>query len=148
MILAGRATNDYMTRFIAELIIGHLNTCKKPARNAGIVIMGLTYKEDVADTRDNPVTDLIRNLQEQEITVYGYDPLLTPAEIARMGVIPLEKLDKPVDGFILVVPHKQFLDSAKEELRHLAGPDVVFVDIKGVFYKDPDFKKMFRYITL
>jgi UDPglucose 6-dehydrogenase/UDP-N-acetyl-D-galactosamine dehydrogenase len=148
MILAGRATNDYMTSFIAELITNHLNSCGKPVRNAGIVILGLTYKEDVADTRDNPVTELIRNLKEQEITVYGYDPLLTPVEIARMGVIPLEKLDKPADGFILVVPHKQFLDSAKEELRHLAKPDVVFVDIKGIFYKDPDFKKMFRYITL
>lgn len=148
MILAGRATNNSMTRFISDLVSGKLHDLGKTDRNAEIVVLGLTYKENVADMRDNPVINLIHDLKDHGFIVYGFDPLLSDNEIAHMGVIPLKNLDKPVDCFILAVPHDQFIKMRQEEFIRLSNPGLLFVDIKGVFYNDPEFKKLFNYITL
>jgi UDPglucose 6-dehydrogenase/UDP-N-acetyl-D-galactosamine dehydrogenase len=148
MILAGRATNNSMTRFISDLIISKLHDLGKTDRHAEIVVLGLTYKENVADTRDNPIINLIQNLKDHGFIVYGFDPLLSDNEIAHMGVIPLKNLNKPVDCFILAVPHDQFIKMKRKEFVRLSNPGLLFVDIKGVFYNDPAFKKLFNYITL
>lgn len=148
MILAGRSTNDHMTRFIADIITDNLIKSGKKIHGASIVILGLTYKENVADTRDNPIIELIRHLKDQNISVLGYDPLLSKAEITRIGVIPLESLDRQVDGYVLAVPHEQFITMKEKELIRFAGSDVLFIDLKGVFFKETAFKKLFRYITL
>lgn len=148
MILAGRSTNDHMTRFIADIITDNLIKSGKKIHGASIVILGLTYKENVADTRDNPIIELIRHLKDQNIYVFGYDPLLSKAEIMRISVIPLESLDRQVDGYVLAVPHEQFITMKDNELIRFAGPDILFIDLKGVFFKEMAFKKLFRYITL
>ncbi|PKL63735.1 MAG: nucleotide sugar dehydrogenase [Methanomicrobiales archaeon HGW-Methanomicrobiales-3] len=148
IILTGRSTNDHMIPFISGMILDDLTVRKKKPSVAEVTILGLTYKENVADTRDNPVSVLIKTLKGHAITVYGYDPLLTPDEISDLGVIPLSELEKHVDCLVLAVPHKQFLDGLNGELRHLASPDTLFIDIKGVFYKDSEFRNLFNYRTL
>jgi UDPglucose 6-dehydrogenase/UDP-N-acetyl-D-galactosamine dehydrogenase len=45
--------------------------------------MGLTYKENVADTRESPVREMVKELKEFGVDVYGYDPLLSKEEIER-----------------------------------------------------------------
>ena len=47
--------------------------------------MGLTYKEDVADIRESPVENMITELKEYEVNVYGYDPLLPDSVIKHFG---------------------------------------------------------------
>lgn len=47
--------------------------------------MGLTYKENVPDTRESPVGEMVSEAKEFDIDVYGYDPLLASAEIERFG---------------------------------------------------------------
>ncbi|MCX6690961.1 MAG: nucleotide sugar dehydrogenase [Methanoregula sp.] len=148
MILAGRATNDHMTRFITDIIISNLKARGKNPARAEIVILGLTYKENVADTRDNPVVELIKNLKEHDITVYGYDPLLSPKQISQLGVVPLDTFERTVDCFILAVPHAQFLNGVNGKLWRIAKSDILFIDIKGTFYKDPKIRKLFDYRTL
>ena len=54
VILAGRAVNDYMPRHVAELAIKGLNDAGKVIRGSKALIMGLTYKENVPDTRERP----------------------------------------------------------------------------------------------
>ena len=148
MILAGRTTNDHMTRFIAEIIMGNLAKRGKDLSSAEVVVLGLTYKENVPDTRDNPVFDLIKILKGYGITVYGNDPLLTPREITALGVTPMEVLKKSVDCVVLAVPHQQFLEMAEGEFSRIANPETQFIDIKGVFYKNSALRARFNYITL
>jgi len=70
---------------VAWIAIKELNRAGKVIRDSKVLILGLTYKENVADTRETPVRDLIQDLREFEIDVYGYDPLLEAAEIERLG---------------------------------------------------------------
>ena len=148
LILTARQTNDFMIPFISELVTTNLASSGKTIAGSKIAILGLTYKENVPDYRDNPVTDLIRNLREKEILVFGYDPLLSDEEIAQFGVTPLQNIGRQMDGYILAAPHDTFIRMAGKEFAGIAGPDVLFIDIKGVFHKDDNFKKMFRYLTL
>lgn len=80
MILAGRAINDSMPRYVAGLAIKGLNKVGKKIKGSNVLIMGLTYKVDVADTRESPVENMVHELKEFDVNVFGYDPLLSSQE--------------------------------------------------------------------
>ncbi len=148
VILAGRAINDSIPKYIAQTTIKYLNKSGRPIKGSRVLIMGLTYKENVADTRESPVVEIIRELKEFDIDVYGYDPLLSDEEIERLGAIPLDALEITVDGIILAAPHDQFREMNISDFTKIAAPDPLFVDIKGVFATDADMQRAFRYFSL
>ena len=148
IILASRSTNDNMIPFISRLVTSNIRSAGKSIPGAKIAVLGLTYKENVPDYRDNPVFDLIRVLRDQQIEVFGYDPLLNDEIIAGLGVKPLADIHHQMDGYILAAPHNQFRDMVKKEFTEVSGPGVIFIDIKGAFYKDPWMHQNFNYITL
>ena len=59
VILAGRAINDYMPKHVAEMAIKGLNEVGKVIKGSKVLIMGLTYKENVPDTRESPVREMV-----------------------------------------------------------------------------------------
>ena len=64
VILAGRAINDYMPKHVAEMAIKGLNEVDKVIKGSKVLSMGLTYKENVPDTRESPVRELVKELKE------------------------------------------------------------------------------------
>ena len=76
VILAGRAINDYMPKHVAEMAIKGLNEVGKVIKGSKVLIMGLTYKENVPDTRESPVRGIVKELRGFGVEIYGYDPLL------------------------------------------------------------------------
>ena len=133
VILAGRAVNDYMPRHVAELAIKGLNDAGKVIKGSKVLIMGLTYKENVPDTRESPAREMVKTLQEYKVDVYGYDPLLSKTEIEGFGVKAVEGLTgaKP-DAIILAVAHEQFRILDKGDLAKTIKDCPVVVDVKGV----------------
>ncbi len=63
MILAGRSINDSMHKYVAEMAINGLNKVGKVIKGSNVLIMGLTYKEDVADIRESPVENMVQELK-------------------------------------------------------------------------------------
>jgi len=133
VILAGRAVNDYMPRHVAEMAIKGLNDAGKVIKGSKVLIMGLTYKENVPDTRESPAREMVKALQEYRVDVYGYDPLLSREEIEGFGVKAREELNgaKP-DAVILAVAHEQFRVLGEGELAKTIKDCPVVVDVKGV----------------
>lgn len=127
VILAGRAVNDYMPHHVAEMAIKGLNDAGKVIKGSKVLIMGLTYKENVPDTRESPAREMVKALQEYKVDVYGYDPLLSKEEIEGFGVKAREKLD----CVILAVAHEQFKGDG-EMVRAIKDCPVV-LDVKGIF---------------
>jgi UDPglucose 6-dehydrogenase/UDP-N-acetyl-D-galactosamine dehydrogenase len=136
VILAGRSINDSMPRYVATMAIKGLNKVGKTIKGSNVLIMGLTYKEDVADTRESPAGNMIKELKEYEVNVYGYDPLLTPTEIKHFGAMPLPKMDKKMDAVIIAVAHKQFREMRMEQIRGLMNSHPVLVDVRGMVDRD------------
>lgn len=133
VILAGRAVNDYMPRHVAEMAIKGLNDAGKVIKGSKVLIMGLTYKENVPDTRESPAREMVKALQEYKVDVYGYDPLLSHEEIEHFGVKAREELDgAKLDCVILAVAHEEFRVLGEGELAKTIKDCPVVVDVKGV----------------
>ncbi len=132
-ILAGRVVSDYMPRHVAELAIKELNDAGLVIKGSKVLIMGLTYKENVPDTRESPAREMVKVLQEYSPDVYGYDSLLSREEIEGFGVKARGELDgaKP-DCVILAVVHEQFKVLDEGELARAIKDCPVVVDVKGI----------------
>jgi len=136
IILAGRAINDSMPHHIANLTIKGLNEAGKVLKDSRVLIMGVTYKEDVPDIRESPVTDIIRELKEYHIKVYGYDPLISSEMIERFGITALSKLGEKMDAIIIAAPHTLFRKMQIHEFCSLMRGYPVLVDVKGILGLD------------
>ena len=80
VILAGRRINDGMGKFVAEQTVKHLVRNGWQVKDAPIIVLGLTFKEDCADLRNSRVIDVIRELQSYGAQVIVHDPVASPSE--------------------------------------------------------------------
>ena len=133
VILAGRRINNSIGPYIAQRTVKLLIHAQKQVKGARVGVMGLTFKEDVADIRNSKVPDILTELRE-----FGMEPMLTdpyadPAETKHEYNLGVSKLDELVDldALILAVSHKQYLDMPMESLLARIKPGGVLVDVKS-----------------
>jgi UDPglucose 6-dehydrogenase/UDP-N-acetyl-D-galactosamine dehydrogenase len=150
VILAGRAINDYMPKHVAEMAIKGLNEVGKVIKGSKVLIMGLTYKENVPDTRESPVKEMVKELKEFDVDVYGYDPLLSKEEIEGFGVNALDNLDMKIkmDGVIVAVAHDEFRKMKLEDIGEFMNAKPIIVDVRGIFDGEEAKRKGFYYRRL
>jgi UDPglucose 6-dehydrogenase/UDP-N-acetyl-D-galactosamine dehydrogenase len=135
VILAGRAINDYMSKHVAEMAIKGLNEVGKVIKGSKVLIMGLTYKENVPDTRESPVREMVKELKEFGVEVYGYDPLLSKEEIEQFGVKALNELNvknEKMDCVIVAVAHDEFRKTGMEDIMRMMNDKPVLIDVRGM----------------
>ena len=151
VILAGRAINDAMPKHVAEIAIKELNRAGKVIRDSKVLILGLTYKENVPDTRESPAGEMVRELKEFDIDVYGHDPLLGPAEIERFGAKPVASLqgfDGPVDCIIVNSPHSVFAGLTLDAVLAICNGKPIIVDVTGMLRRNDGVRERCVYHTL
>jgi UDPglucose 6-dehydrogenase/UDP-N-acetyl-D-galactosamine dehydrogenase len=136
VILAGRAINDSMPAFVAMMAIEGLNKVSKVIRGSRVLIMGLTYKEDVPDIRESPVNELVQELKKFGIEVYGYDPLLKDDIIEKFGAIPFHDRTNKMDAVIIAVAHTQFRQMDTEAILSYMNKDPVLIDVRGIIKRE------------
>ena len=129
VILAGRATNDGMGRWIADRL--HERRGGKPGR---ALMLGLTFKENVPDLRNSKVADVIARLEELGHQVAVADPVADPAESEQALGRPLTALNG--DAYDLVVgavPHREYRELGAERIAALVAPGGTLADLKGMW---------------
>ena len=114
-----------------------------------VLIMGLTYKENVADARESPAKGLIKALKELGTEVYGYDPLLSNIE-GEFGIEAINNLDRvrDVDCAIFTVAHTAFKRISLDRLKKHMSINPVLIDVRRAFDEEEAKKKGFYYRTL
>jgi UDP-N-acetyl-D-glucosamine/UDP-N-acetyl-D-galactosamine dehydrogenase len=149
VILAGRRINDGMGAYIAQHLVKMLIEQDRPVRQGRVGILGLTFKENVPDLRNSRVPDIVRELRQ-----FGIDPLihdaLADADEARQEYdLELSPLDtfRDLDGLILAVPHKAYLEGGAEALRAMMVEGGVFVDVKSAIHPE-DLQTRYAYWSL
>lgn len=149
VILAGRAVNDYMPKHIAQMSIKGLNNVGKAIKGSRVLIMGLTYKENVADTRETPVRGIIKELWEYGIEVLGYDPLLDNIQDEfGISAVPSFKEAPKVDCVIITLAHKAFQEITLDELQGIMNDNPVLADVRAFYDQQQAEKLGFYYIGL
>ena len=134
VILAGRSVNDTMPKHVAELTIKALNDAGKVINGSKVLIMGLTFKENVDDTRETPVKHIIKELKDFHCELYGYDPLLSKQDIESFGIPSVDSIsDEHFDAVIITVVHDAFKQISLDELRDSMNESPILVDVRGYF---------------
>jgi UDP-N-acetyl-D-glucosamine/UDP-N-acetyl-D-galactosamine dehydrogenase len=133
VIAAGRRVNDYMPEFVAQETIAGLIKAGKIIQRSRVLVMGVTFKENVKDIRNSKIGGTIERLTELGIHVTAFDPLLTSEEIRReFSLSAIDSLEGRYDAVIIATPHTQFKGLEETIFTMLRLPGVV-VDIKKFF---------------
>lgn len=135
VILAGRRINDSMGRYVA---LETLRLLARSGRTAGaeLLVLGVTFKEDVRDVRNSRVFDLIQVLHDHGVRVTVHDPLVRVTDAALRSVDDPFTAEAAYDALVLTVPHRAFRQRSPEDyLRRLRRPGVL-VDVRGVLPRD------------
>jgi len=133
VIAAGRIVNDFIPKFIAKRVVQSLIEQDKNPGKARVLVMGVTFKEDVSDIRNSKVVDLVRELMDFSIQVHVVDPHGNPNELAHEYGISL--IDKPLgdyDIIVMAVGHKAYLQMTVSDFQKLSKDELYMFDIKGV----------------
>ncbi|MBO7288497.1 MAG: nucleotide sugar dehydrogenase, partial [Clostridia bacterium] len=139
IIAAGRKVNDGMGAFVADATIKKMILANKSPRQAKVVIMGITFKENCPDTRNSKVEDIINRLGEYGVTPLVVDPWSDPADAKREYNVDLTDLSdiKDADCIIFAVAHNEFKNMSIDEIdklyKNLPNEEKVFIDVKGMF---------------
>jgi UDP-N-acetyl-D-glucosamine/UDP-N-acetyl-D-galactosamine dehydrogenase len=134
LVLAGRHINDTMHRSIAhEAVRLLMNDRTGPAAN--VVVLGLTFKENVPDVRNSRSADLVHELTSFGLNVHAHDPVADPERIRHEMNLTVEALDEMprADAVILAVAHQAYRDGGWAMVQGLLKQGTGLVmDLKGV----------------
>ena len=133
VILSGRRINEGMGAFIAQKLIKLLIDTDVPVKGAKVGVLGLTFKEDVADVRNSRVPDIIHELRQFGIEPLLHDPLADTEEAEHeygLALNPWSAL-KDLDGLIVAVAHREYSERVLADLSTLLKPEGVIVDVKS-----------------
>jgi len=133
VILAGRRINDGMGAHIARKTVQQMIHAGRNIKGSRVIVLGLTFKEDVPDIRNSKVVDVIRELHEFGVETYVHDPLASPEEALREYGLRLAEWDSlpAADALILAVPHKPFLEITQQNLLRKVVKQGCIVDVKS-----------------
>lgn len=142
---AARRLNDGMGDYVANQTIKCMNKKGVLVKDAKILILGITFKENCPDIRNTKVVDIYRSLEEYTHNITVYDPWADPARVENeygIRVKSLEFRDKSLelkverggfDAVILAVAHDEFKSL---DVKSLLKPNGVIYDVKGVLPRD------------
>ena len=91
------------------------------------------------DTRESPVKEIVKELKEFGVDVYGYDPLLSKEEIKGFGVKALDELNVRMDCVIVAVAHDEFKKIKLENIKKFMNDKPVIIDVRGMFDEEEGF---------
>jgi UDP-N-acetyl-D-galactosamine dehydrogenase len=135
VILAGRRINDNMGRWVAQRTVKQLVNANIPVKGARVGVLGLTFKEDVNDIRNSKVPTIVNELREFGVQTLLHDPHANAAETRHEYGLELNHLEefRALDGLVLAVCHKAYLEMGIERLVTSLRDGGVFMDVKSAF---------------
>ena len=136
VILSGRKLNDQMGIYVANKFIQCLTERHaKLTSNLKVLILGITFKENCPDLRNNKTIDIYKYLKEKGLTVEVYDPWASPKETQDLygfKLIEYPAIDQ-YEGILISVSHDQFIKMGVDEIRSFGKNDHILYDLKNIF---------------
>jgi len=134
VILAGRSINDGMANHVAKKVLQHIIKENGDVKNAKVLVMGATFKENVSDIRNSKVADVIRELQSYSLIVHVTDPHASSDELKHeYGFELTPDLADDYEAIIVTVPHKAYLSMDDSAFAGISKEHALIADVKGVY---------------
>jgi UDP-N-acetyl-D-glucosamine/UDP-N-acetyl-D-galactosamine dehydrogenase len=134
VILAGRNINDGMAGYVAKKVLQHVIQYNGNIKDASVLIMGATFKENVSDIRNSKVADVVKELKSFSLNVDITDPHASSEELQHeYGFGLTENIGKAYDAVIVAVPHAAYKDLDDAYFVSITKKDALICDLKGTY---------------
>jgi UDP-N-acetyl-D-galactosamine dehydrogenase len=134
VILSGRYINDNMGNYLSKKVLQHVISHADSVKQAKILVMGATFKENVSDIRNSKVTDVIKTLQSYHLNIFVHDPYADSKEMEEeYGIHLTSELDNDYDAVIISVPHVQYANFDDEYFKSITNEHALIADLKGTY---------------
>ena len=134
VINAGRYVNDSMGFYVAKQTVKKLIAAGKNVLHSKVLVMGITFKENVSDLRNSRVADVVSELKQYGVQVEVVDPYANAEEVKAEYGFSLEKEPgKDYDAVIVAVGHTPYAALDEPYFRSITAPGAVLVDVKGLY---------------
>ena len=139
VITSGREINDYMGAHVARQIVKKLIAKGVALKGARVLILGVTFKENVSDIRNSKVIDVIREFESYGLQVDAIDPHADKAEFQHEYNFNLSaNAEGKYDAVVLAVAHNEYKGQNAEYFESLLNENAVFADLKGLYRNQLD----------
>ena len=134
VILAGRAINDGMAQYVAKKILQYIIQNNGDVKNARVLVMGATFKENVSDIRNSKVADMVKELMSYSLNVHITDPSADSEALQKeYGFQLTHTLDNDYDAVIITVPHNDYKIMDDQYFASITKPRAIIADLKGIY---------------
>lgn len=134
IINSGRFVNDSMGFYVAKQTVKNLIKAHKNITSARVLVMGITFKEDVSDIRNSRVPDIITELKSYGVHVDLVDPHADAKEVMHeYGFELSSKVDGKYDAVIVAVNHEPYRNLEESYFKSITTEDAILVDVKGLY---------------
>jgi UDP-N-acetyl-D-galactosamine dehydrogenase len=134
VILAGRSINDGMAGYVARKVLMHIIKENGNVKEAKVLVMGATFKENVSDIRNSKVADIIHELKSYSLNVHVTDPHADSKELKHEYDFELTpELSNDYDAVIVTVPHKAYLNMDDNSFANITKSHGLVADLKGSY---------------
>jgi len=143
IILAGRRLNDSMGPFVSQETVKMMIKKGIPIKDANVLVLGITFKEDCPDIRNSRAIDIVRELETYGVIVDVFDPWATISAVKHEYGIELISsvgdINKKYDAVIAAVSHQEFITL---NLKDLVADNHVIFDVKATFPKEKSHSRL------
>jgi UDP-N-acetyl-D-galactosamine dehydrogenase len=150
VILAGRRVNDSMGHFVGQITVKRLIAAGKNVAQSRVLVLGVTFKPNVADLRNSRVREVVGELVDYGVEVVLCDPLADPEQVEREYGLPLSRIEqvRNVDGIVAAVGHREHRGLSLNNLRELCRANPTLVDVQAIFSQEAAEQAGFSYWRL
>lgn len=134
IISSGRKINDSIAEYIAKQTVKKMIAADISIKNAKVLVMGATFKENVSDIRNSKVADVINELKSYGIAVEVIDPYADSEELKHeYGFGLVEKPGNNYSAVVVAVNHKEYCNLSEEYFLSLSTGNGILIDVKGIY---------------
>lgn len=138
VINSGRFVNDSMGFYAAKQLVKKLIEAGKNVLDTKVLVMGVTFKENVSDIRNSKVADLISELRSYGVKVDVTDPYALPEEVKQVyGFGLVGQTSQNYDAVVVAVNHDPYMNLQEEDFINMLKDkqNGIIIDIKGIYRK-------------
>lgn len=134
IITAGRFINDSMGGYIGKQLVKKMIGKGKNILGSRVLVMGVTFKENVSDIRNSKVADIVNELKDFGLNVDVIDPHASSEGVKKYyGFSLVEKPEGKYDAVVAAVSHDEYVGLSDDFFKGIAKEDAVLVDVKGIY---------------
>ena len=134
IILAGRKVNDNLSKHVVKKILNHFKLHQIRTDEAKVLVLGITFKENVSDVRNSKVVDVVQELINYNVKVDIFDQIVDTKALQLYNQLEtVDSIGSEYNCVIAAVKHTEFLSYNSDFFEGILAEDAILIDVKSIY---------------